>query len=159
MPAHADRRSFLISGPLGALGALALTTRVDAAERTTEERLNVSVTTAFCKAWEKQDPNTLAGFLAPDCVLRLSERSPAIMGREAALARFSRAAGASADAPRWEINIIETFAKGPIVVNERHDRGITASKTTVYLVAGFFVVHDGKITEWTDFMLPGSAPF
>jgi limonene-1,2-epoxide hydrolase len=117
----------------------------------------VRITTDFCKAWEQGDPQTLANFLAEDCLVRLSAATPVIVGRQAALDRFTSALSTST--MRWEINVVETFAKGPIVVNERHDRGKSGAGVTLYLVAGLFVMKDAQIKEWTDFMLPGSAPF
>jgi limonene-1,2-epoxide hydrolase len=152
------RRQFLTTSTLGSVGLVQLIASTSATAAGETEALNVKITTEFCKAWERNDPELLASYLADDCMLRMSERSAVISGRTAALERFKESSRIAAP-PRWEINVVQTFAKGPIVVNERHDRGILQNKITDYVVAGLFVIKDGKIKEWTDFMLPGSAPF
>src|SRR5712692_9718184 len=90
-----SRRAFLTTSALTALGTVGLSHWAEAATWTDVEQRNVRITTDFCKAWEQGDPQTLANFLAEDCLVRLSATTPVIVGRQAALDRFTSALSTS----------------------------------------------------------------
>ena len=48
--------------------------------------------------------------------------------------------------------VIETFAKGPMVFNERHDR-FTAGPLKMWHGVGVFFLRNGKIVEWYDYTI------
>jgi limonene-1,2-epoxide hydrolase len=52
-----------------------------------------------------------------------------------------------------EIEVVESFVIGPTVLNDRIDYITRGGMRTSVPVAGFFVVKNGKISEWTDYVL------
>jgi limonene-1,2-epoxide hydrolase len=72
-----------------------------------------------------------------------STGAPAI-GRDAILARISRFLNRIV-----AFEVVQTFATGSIVLNERFDRFMP--ERTLHL-AGVFFVKEGKIVEWTDYL-------
>jgi limonene-1,2-epoxide hydrolase len=51
------------------------------------------------------------------------------------------------------VETLETTAHGPVVMNKRIDTMKTPDKPDqVFPVVGVFVVKNGKITEWTDYL-------
>ena len=55
-----------------------------------------------------------------------------------------------------EFAVADTLAKGPIVLNERHDTLISPQRTRLYHCVGMFFLADGKIVEWTDYIISQS---
>ena len=52
-----------------------------------------------------------------------------------------------------DVEMLEIFAKGPVVVTSRVDTVKAPGKPDqVYKIAGVFIVKGGTITEWTDFL-------
>ena len=51
--------------------------------------------------------------------------------------------------------VLRTVALGPVVVNERDDvlPGAGGQPRVIRVHAGLFFVEDGKILEWTDYVL------
>jgi limonene-1,2-epoxide hydrolase len=53
--------------------------------------------------------------------------------------------------------VLNTVALGPVVVNERDDPfAATATSPAVnfHVAAGVFFLENGKIVEWTDYIMP-----
>jgi limonene-1,2-epoxide hydrolase len=46
---------------------------------------------------------------------------------------------------------------GKIVINERTDRFMGDGGDMLFTVTGVFVVEDGKIVYWKDYLFPGAA--
>lgn len=109
------------------------------------------------KLWSQPDctGEKLAAFFADDCVMRMEENKPAVEGRTAAVAAFD---AFLKDGQRFGIDILDTFAIGPLVANSRSDYVIVPGKepTGRFAVAGVFVLRDGKIHEWADYIVPKS---
>jgi len=79
------------------------------------------------------------------------EDQPATVGPVAALAAFRSflVPGVTVD-----VEVLETTVHGPVVVNTRIDTVKTEGKPDqLYPVTGVFVVKNGKIVEWTDYLL------
>jgi len=51
-----------------------------------------------------------------------------------------------------EFRVLDTMAAGPIVINHRVDRFMTARPLT-WEGVGVFFVKDGKIKEWSDYTI------
>lgn len=121
------------------------------------EKANAEVVADFMKTWS--DPactgEKLAAFVSDDCVLRMEENKPAVEGRAAAVAAFDVFLK---DGQRFGIDILDTFVIGPVVANSRSDYVIVPGKepTGRFEVAGVFILRDGKIQEWADYIVPES---
>jgi len=142
------RRTFLAVGGLGAAAVLGLGSRVEAGQSTDTERANVKVVTDFCGAFATHDIEKIGSFLADNAVWRPDNGSSATgasaVGRDAVIARIKRFLDRVV-----EFRVVQTFATGSIVLNERFDR--FTPERTLHL-SGVFFLKDGKIVEWTDFL-------
>jgi len=143
------RRTFLALGTAGT-AALVLPRTADARDFTAAEKANVQVVNGFCAAWASSDPDKVAAFMAEDCSARLSETQPPTKGRAAFRDTlknlFQRV-------QKVEIEVKETFAIGPTVLNDRIDYITREGNRSPIRVVGFFVVKDGTIAEWTDYVV------
>jgi limonene-1,2-epoxide hydrolase len=144
------RRAFLRAAAAGVgVGAVLRPTILDAADSTAVERANVKTVNDMCAAWAAPlDFDKIGRFLADDCVFRASETSTPVKGREAIVESLKRML---ANAQRAEIQVVQSFAKGPIVFNERFDRFTLGERRIDWHGVGVFFVKDGKIAEWSDF--------
>ena len=149
---HSDdiltRRGFLAVGGAG-VGAVALAPRIWAAAPTASEQANLDVVNAFCAAWGVPlDWDRLGSFLATECKFRPSQTTPVIEGRDAIIGMLRDFAGT---ANSCEFEVLDSWARGPIVVNERVDRFALPDQSMEFPVAGVFHLIDGKIAEWSDY--------
>lgn len=147
---RSTRRTFISTGALGAAVLLATPARSEAREWTAAEKANVNVVNEFCAAWVSHDPEKIASYMADDCLARISETQPPTTGRAALVvalkALFQRF-------EKVEIEVVETFAIGPTVLDDRIDYITRGGMRSAVRVAGFFVVKNGKIAEWTDYVV------
>src|SRR5690348_4604418 len=109
-----SRRTFFTVTALGAAATLAPHPRLEAAAPTAAEQANIKVVTAFCAAWASHDVDKLMSFFADACAYRVSETRDAIKGRDAVTATIK---GFLDRVVRFEV--LDTYAKGPMVFNER----------------------------------------
>lgn len=145
------RRHFLASATAGAVGAASWPRGVQAAELTATEQANVKLVNDFCQAWTApMDTARLAPFLADGCIYRPTESTPARTGRDAIIESLGQFVG---DATFCEFEVVETFARGSIVVNERWDRFELPERKVEWHGVGVFYILDGKIAEWSDFTI------
>jgi limonene-1,2-epoxide hydrolase len=151
-----SRRTFLASSGLGlATGGLGAATLLGAAggagaaEWKPDERANVKTVTDFCAAWATRDLARVLPFLADDCVYRMTEATPPASGHDGVVQRLKPTID---NATLVEFRVLETMAAGPIVINHRVDRFITARPLT-WEGVGVFFVKDGKIKEWSDYTI------
>jgi limonene-1,2-epoxide hydrolase len=143
------RRRFLTTGALGACATLAAL-RADAAEPTAAERANINTVTDFCAAWLTHDSNKVNAFLADNVAMRWSEKSPWTTGREASAQKIKQLIDG---AEKVELQILDTYARGPMVLNERMDKTTKQGKTSSFHLVGIFIVRGGKIAEWLDYAI------
>lgn len=151
---HVTRRSFLTAGSVAAVAvavaAAAVPVEVDAGQATAEEASNIAVVNAFCAAfvvpfdWEK-----IATPLTSDCKYRASQNVPLVEGPDAIVEFLQSFAG---NATSVGFDVIDTWARGPVVVNDRVDRFVLPDRSLDIPVVGVFHLIDGKIAEWTDFV-------
>ncbi len=117
------------------------------------EKANVQLVKDFCKAWGDDPPDAedMANkYLADDVLVRFGDTIEPVTGHEAAVALFETFLSSG---ERYDLKILETFARGPIVVNSRIDSTIKGTRTThPTSVVGVFVVKNGKIKEWSDYV-------
>jgi limonene-1,2-epoxide hydrolase len=145
-----DRRDFVsMSGLAGAAAMLGGARLAGAADRTPAEQANVKVVTEFCAAWSTRDINKVLPFLDADCVYRMSETTPPVNGHNGVSQRLKNWLDT---ASLVEFKVLDTMAAGPIVINHRIDRFMTAQPLT-WEGVGVFFVKDGKIKEWSDYTI------
>jgi limonene-1,2-epoxide hydrolase len=147
------RRTFLTSATVSGGAAFAalsgLSQRASAADWNDAERASVKVVTDFCTAWSTRDMNKVLPFLSDDCVYRMSETTPPASGHDGVVQRLKTWVDT---ASLVEFRILDTMAAGPIVINHRIDRFLTAQPLT-WEGVGVFFVKDGKIKEWSDYTI------
>lgn len=141
-----DRRTFLASG-LGALAATGLARTADAAEPTAAEKANIQLVKDFCAAWPSHDLEKIVAFFPENGAYRMTETMEPAKGREALTARIKTIIN---NVNQFEI--LDTWARGPMVINERIDRFSNFQLKSWHGV-GVFFVKDGKIVEWYDYTI------
>lgn len=137
------RRTFLAA-------AMSLPASALVAEMTDAEKINVAIVNNFCASFATRDLAKIMSFFADNGVYRMTETSPPSVGREAVSTRIKVFIDTS---DTIEFKVAETFAKGPVVMNERVDRFIGPQRNNTYHVIGVFFIKDGKIVEWTDYII------
>ena len=142
-----DRRSFLAAGLGAAATAAAFAAPVEAAEQTATEKANIQVVKDFCAAWPSHDLDRIVGFFAENGSYRMTEAMEPSKGREALIARLKMIIN---NVTQFEI--LDTWARGPMVINERIDR-FTNFQLRSWHGVGVFLVKDGKIVEWYDYTI------
>jgi limonene-1,2-epoxide hydrolase len=119
-----------------------------AAKRGPTEAANVKVVKAFIASWN--DPDKAVTYLSDKASVRMVEDQPAVVGPQAVDAAFK---GFMSHGEKLSVKILSTSAKGPVVMDSRVDTMTTPGKPDqAFPVIGVFVVKDGKITEWTDYL-------
>lgn len=143
------RRKFFTVAGIGMAAALAPGSAA-AAEPTAAEKANMKVVTDFCLAFSGDDVEKLMSFMADPCSYRVTEARDPVKGFAAVKEQI---AGLVKNADRFEI--LDTWARGPMVFNERID--YFAANGPIPLKSwrgvGVFFVKDGKIVEWQDFTI------
>jgi limonene-1,2-epoxide hydrolase len=144
-----SRRTFVTVTVLGAAATLAPQPLLEAAA-TPAEQANIKVVTDFCAAWAGHDVNKLMSFFADNCAYRVSETRDPIKGREAVTATIK---GFLDRVVRFEV--LDTYAKGPMVFNERIDHFTPGGQMPLksWHGVGVFFLKDGKIVEWQDYTI------
>jgi limonene-1,2-epoxide hydrolase len=144
-----SRRALLT---LGGLATMAGGTAgvASAAPLTDLEQANVKLVTDFCAAWRRHDVEVLMPYLADTISYRITETTPAIVGRTMFHDRIKDILGRMTSI---EFAVVETLAKGPIVLNERHDTLVSPQRTRHYHAVGMFFLAGGRIVEWTDYVI------
>jgi limonene-1,2-epoxide hydrolase len=146
-PAYAlSRRKALRAAGLG-LAATGSTGLLAAADWTPAEKANVQTVNDFCAAWPSHDINKIMSFFADNGAYRLSERQEPAKGHQAVMDKIN---GFLAQVTRFEV--LDTFAKGPMVFNERIDHFMGGPLKSWHGL-GVFLLRDGKIVEWYDYSI------
>jgi limonene-1,2-epoxide hydrolase len=148
-----QRRTFLSSAGVSGAAALAafsgLSQSASAAEWNDAEKASVKLVTDFCAAWSTRNVNNVLPFLSDDCVYRMTETTPPVNGHDGVVQRLKTWVDT---ASLVEFRILNTMAAGPIVINHRIDRFLTAQPLT-WEGVGVFFVKDGRIKEWSDYTI------
>ena len=131
----------------GMMAMFGAATPAVAAEMTAAERANVQIVNDFCAAWPSHDLAKVMAFFADNGAYRMTETTELAKGREAVTARVKTIIDR---VDRFEV--IETFARGPMVINERIDRFSNFQLKTWHGV-GVFFIQGGKIVDWYDYTI------
>jgi len=121
-----------------------------AAEPTASEKANMNVVTDFCAAFSVGDVDKIMAFFADPCSYRAIETMDPTKGFAAVKERI---AGLVQSADRFDV--LDTFARGPMVFNERIDYFKPGSRFPFrsWRGVGVFFLKDGKLVEWQDFTI------
>jgi len=141
------RRSAFTAAGLGFAAMAGIPGRADAAEPTPAEKANIQVVNDFCAAWPSHEIDRVMSFFAENCAYRVSETQEPNKGRQAVKDRIQSFLGRVQG-----FDVIETFAKGPMVFNERKDH-FTGGPLKMWHGVGVFFLKDGKIVEWYDYTI------
>jgi limonene-1,2-epoxide hydrolase len=150
-PERIGRRRFLTAAGAGAAMTVGLPGLAGAAEWSDAEKANAKVVTDMCAAWTAPiDFDKIGRFLAEDCSFRASETAAPVKGRQAIVDALRKMLGTSQKAG---FEIVQTFARGPMVVNERFDRFTLPARSIDWNGVGVFFVKNGLIQEWSDYTI------
>jgi limonene-1,2-epoxide hydrolase len=134
------RAQFLMTGA-------ALSIPVTSAAPAPFEAANLALVTDFCAAFAARDLTKITSYLAPNCSYRITETAAPAVG-PAAVERIKSYVERSS---KIEFKILDSWARGPIVINERIDSFTRPDGSPAYHLVGVFLIKDGKIEEWTDY--------
>ena len=141
-----NRRGFLAAGA-GVIALAGIPRSANGAELTADEQANVQLVNDFCAAWPSHDPDKLLAFFADDGAYRMTETTELADGRDAVSAQIQTILN---NVERFEV--LDTFARGPMVINERIDYFSDFAIKTWHGV-GVFFIRDGKIVDWYDYTI------
>jgi limonene-1,2-epoxide hydrolase len=145
--ASQTRRSALRTAGLGLATMACVSRPADASEWTAAEKANVQVVNDFCAAWPSHDIDKIMSFFGENCAYRMTETQEPTKGRQAVMDRIK----SFLDMVQG-FEVIETFAKGPMVFNERHDH-FKGGPLKMWHGVGVFFLQAGKIVEWSDYTI------
>jgi limonene-1,2-epoxide hydrolase len=151
------RRTLFVVGAVGAVAAGSGLTRTAAAadkppasdkKAAPDTAANIKLVKDFCASWN--DPDKSVTYLTDDASVRMVEGQPAVVGPAAVAAAFK---GFMGHGETISVKILSSYAKGPVVVNTRVDTLKTPGKPDqAFKVVGVFLIKDGKIKEWSDYL-------
>jgi len=147
-----DRRELLRACGAGTALVATLTgaRSAAAAELTDTEAANVKLVTAFCAAWSTRNLANVTALMTDDAVYRMSQTTPPVTGHAGLVGQMQPWVDAS---DTIEFKILETLAKGPIVLNHRIDHFASKTRPVTWEGVGVFYVENGKIKEWSDYTI------
>jgi len=144
------RRAFVGTAALGSMAVSGLPGRLQTGAWTLQEKANVQVVNDFCAAWSSRDMAKPLSFLASDSTYRMTETTPPVKGHAGVIDKLKTYVDASNSV---EFKVLETFAKGPVVMNHRIDSFLSKARPLIWEGVGVFLVQDGKIKEWSDYTI------
>jgi limonene-1,2-epoxide hydrolase len=149
-----SRRGLFAAGGLAGFAAVAPPAAAAADAPSAGEQANLALVEAFLASWPAPDfdpDKVMATYLAPDCSVRVIDSQPFLHGPAAVAAAFKAYAP---HGERFKADVLSSYARGPIVVTQRIDTQVTAGKAgPTFPVVGVFLVKDGMIKEWTDYVV------
>ena len=141
-----NRRGFLVSGATVA-AATVYARSAEGGELSAEEKVNVQVVNDFCAAWSARDLPKIVSYFAETVSYRMTETAEPLKGRDAVAGRLKTLIANVAG-----FDVLDTFARGPMVVNERIDR-FSGGPIKAWRGVGVFFLKDRKIVEWNDYTI------
>ena len=152
-----ERRAFLPAAFFGAMGMAAAPKALLASETTDDEKANLKLVRDMVATWDivaasdPQDIARLSPFFADDCAFRLRPTDlSATRGRSNVEAAIKRG---TANGQKIHHELLDSFAKGPVVVMEKLNQFITPEKMRTSHVVAVLLIKDGKIAEWTEYFI------
>jgi limonene-1,2-epoxide hydrolase len=140
------RRTTIAAG-LAALAGAGPGPRLCASETNSSEKANIAAVNAFCAAWPSHDVDKIMSHFADNCAYRVTETQEPVKGRAAVRDKIKSFVN---NVQKFEV--LETFAKGPMVLNERIDH-FSGGGLRSWHGVGMFFLKDGKIVEWYDYTI------
>ena len=140
----ATRRQAITAAALGTLAA-GYPLSLQGAKQTAQEKANIQVVKDFCEAWPAHDVGKIMFYFADNCAYRPLETMETAKGRDAVEKEIKRFVN---NVERFEIR--ETWARGPMVINQRIDH-FTRFQIKAWHGTGVFFLKDGRIVEWFDY--------
>ena len=137
-------RRHAITAALGTLAA-GYPLSLRAAKPTAQEKANIQVVKDFCEAWPAHDVGKIMSYFADKGAYRPLETMETAKGRDAVEKEIRRFVN---NVERFEI--LETWARGPMVINQRIDH-FKNFQIKAWHGTGVFFLKDGKIVEWFDY--------
>jgi limonene-1,2-epoxide hydrolase len=144
---HTTNRRLFLSTGLGAAALAGLGPAAAAAQPTAVEQANIQIVKDFCAAWPSHDLDRILSFFAENGAYRMTEAMEPAKGRTALTGRIKTIIN-NVD----EFEILDTWARGPMVINERIDR-FSNFVLKSWRGVGVFFLQDGKIVEWYDYTI------
>lgn len=152
-----NRREFMPVSLFGALAMAGLPKIANSAEMTEAERANMKTISDMVATWDivaaanPPEVDKLKLFFAEDCAFRLRPTDTApVRGFDVVQAAIQRG---TANGQKIHHELLDRFAKGPVVVMEKLNQFITPEKTRTSHVVAIFLMKDGKIAEWTEYFI------
>lgn len=120
----------------------------------TEEAKSIALVQALCAIWEAPDytPESMIPFFSDDCAVRFMHTLPFAYGTAEVVkqARSLMPLGTE----RMKVRHLSTWFAGPVVMAHRIDTlMIPGEADSDWEMMGVFLIEDGKVKEWTDYML------
>jgi limonene-1,2-epoxide hydrolase len=128
------------------LAVLAAAPRAQAATMTAVEKANLKLVDDFCAAWAAHDLARIMAFFSDAPAYRVTEAQAAVTGRQAV---SDKIAPFLDNVVKFEVH--ESWARGPMVINERTDH--FTGRLKFWRGVGVFMIKDGKIAEWSDYTI------
>lgn len=149
-----ERRDFLAAA--GVLATSGINAEAQTSPSSADEKRNLDIVAGFCKAWATRDAKQILAFFADDGVYRMSETTPPVTGPAGVMQRLGSWIESSDKGIEFEI--LQSWAKGSIVVNHRIDRFMSSTRPLTWEGVGVFYVTNGKIKEWSDYTMKVDRP-
>lgn len=148
------RRDFLAASGAAAVVRMSGSAEAGQGQRTQPsagEQANIKIVNDFCAAWSTRDPKQILAFFADDGTYRMTETTPPVTGPAGIMERLGEWIKSSDKG--IEFKVLETYARGPMVVNHRVDSFRSSTRPLTWEGVGVFFVKDGKIREWNDYTI------
>jgi limonene-1,2-epoxide hydrolase len=152
-----DRRTFLPASLAGALVAAAVPRKLFAVEMSDAEKANLKLIMDMVEVFDSGAASVppvadaLRAFFADDCAFRFRPTDLTATRSFGAVEETMKRVTANGEKVHQEL--LERFAKGPVVVIEKLNHFVTPEKTRTSHVVAVFLVKDGKIVEWTEYFI------
>jgi limonene-1,2-epoxide hydrolase len=119
---------------------------------TADERANIDLVDRFCKAWEALNLAQVFATMKTDAIYRQSQDTLPVTGHQAISNVMKSWVD---DSYKIDYIVLETLARGPVVINHRIDiyHRNNAEDHLEWEGVGLFLIEDGLIREWQDFTM------
>jgi len=141
------RRRTLVTAGLATMASIAISPNAAAAEPSAAEKTNIQIVNDFCAAMATHDLDKVMSFFADNGSYRVTETQEPAKGKQAVNDRIKTYLNR---VDKFEV--FDTFARGPMVINERTDR-FTGGALRAWHGVGVFFLKAGKIVEWYDYTI------
>jgi limonene-1,2-epoxide hydrolase len=111
------------------------------------ETATLKLVNDFCAAWPAHDLARIMAFFSADPAYRQNEVQAPATGRQGVTDKIGAFLN---NVVRFEVH--DSWARGPVVVNERTDY-FTGLSLKAWRGVGVFLIKDGKIVEWYDYTI------